>query len=500
MIVLFNPLSTTPGKQPLPLSLMSLAAVLEERGDEWTLVDGNVTADPAAEIIARLSGVPASRTPLLGVTVMPGPQVANAVKVCRRVKLALPHVPIVWGGYFPTQHARTVLQAPYVDFVIRSQGERALPQLVDVLRSGGILNRVAGLSWRSTTPAADRPAAIVDNPVQPLASLDDLPDLPYHRVDMTRYLPANYLGRRTAAHNSSFGCPFACSFCAVVAMSNRRWIAQSPARIERTLRHLATRYGADAVQMHDMDFFISEARVAEFAERIADLGLAWWGLGRVDTLMQYSDATWTKMKRSGLKMVFSGAESGTDEALARMNKGGKAAASLTLQLARRMRDYGVVPEFSFVLGSPPDPLADVASTFEFIRQIKRINPATEIILYTYTPVPLDGRLYEAAQRQGFAFPQTLQEWASPKWEQLSMRRGDGIPWMNGEVRRRIRNFERVINAYYPTTTDLALGGWRRMALKMAGTLRYQLKWYGAPYELRALQRLIPYQRPETTGF
>ena len=44
--------------------------------------------------------------------------------------------------------------------------------------------------------------------------------------------------------------------------------------------------------MHDMDFFISEARVAEFAERIAPLGLKWWALGRVDTLMQYSDATW----------------------------------------------------------------------------------------------------------------------------------------------------------------------------------------------------------------
>ena len=27
MIVLFNPISTSPGKQPLPLSLMALAAV-----------------------------------------------------------------------------------------------------------------------------------------------------------------------------------------------------------------------------------------------------------------------------------------------------------------------------------------------------------------------------------------------------------------------------------------------------------------------------------------
>ena len=131
---------------------------------------------------------------------------------------------------------------------------------------------------------------------------------------MNRYNHKNYLGERTVAHNSSFGCPFACSFCAVVAMSNRRWLAQSPARIEKVLRHLAATYRVDAVQMHDMDFFISEARTAEFAARIADLGLRWWALGRVDTLMHYSDATWEAMAHSGLKMIFSGAESGTDAA------------------------------------------------------------------------------------------------------------------------------------------------------------------------------------------
>jgi hypothetical protein len=86
------------------------------------------------------------------------------------------------------------------------------------------------------------------------------------------------------------------------------------------------------------------------------------------------------------------------------------------------------------------------------------------------------------------------------WEQLSMRRGDNIPWIDGEVRRRIRNFERVINAYYPTTTDPRLTSWRRAALKAASGWRYALRWYGAPYELQAMQRLMRYQRPETTGF
>src|SRR5262245_17690557 len=46
MIVFYNPVSTTRGKQPLPVSLLSLAAVVDGR-EEWTLVDGNLVDDPA---------------------------------------------------------------------------------------------------------------------------------------------------------------------------------------------------------------------------------------------------------------------------------------------------------------------------------------------------------------------------------------------------------------------------------------------------------------------
>jgi radical SAM superfamily enzyme YgiQ (UPF0313 family) len=493
MIVLFNPLSTTPGKQPLPISVLSLAAVLEGR-QPWALVDGNVTADPASEIVARLSSAPQSQTTLLGVTVMPGPQLKQAVDVCRSVRRTLPHVRIVWGGYFPTQHSDTVLASPLVDFVIRSQGEEPLLALVDAVASGRVPDSVPGLSWK---PAGGH---IVHNRTAAMTPLDDLPDLPYERVDMHRYIHPTYLGRRTVAHNSSFGCPFACSFCAVVAMTNRRWLAQSPARMEGVLRRLVDRYAVDAVQMHDMDFFISEGRVAEFAGRIAPLGLAWWGLGRIDTLMQYSDATWQAMARSGLKMVFSGAESASDATLASMNKGGKASARLAIELAKRMKDYGVVPEFSFVLGTPPDPIGDMERTFEFIRTIKRVNPATEVILYTYTPVPMDGTLYAEASRLGFAFPNTLEEWASDEWRQLMLRRGDGIPWLDPAVRGQVRNFERVLNAFYPTVTDQRLTPVRRTLLRALSSWRYALKVYSAPFELRALHRLIHYQRPETTGF
>jgi anaerobic magnesium-protoporphyrin IX monomethyl ester cyclase len=491
MIVLYNPRSTTPGKQPLPLSVLSLAAVIEGR-EAWALVDGNVTDDPAGEILAHLERDVGPA--MLAVTVMPGPQLSAAVPVCRSVKHVRPDVPIVWGGYFPSQHADVVLAAPYVDFVVRSQGEGPFLQLLDTLQRGGPFADIGSLSWR--TPEG----RVVNNPAAPLMPVEDLPDPPYAQVPMEHYLHKTYLGTRTIAYNSSFGCPFSCSFCAVVGMARRRWLAQSPARMSGTLARLAAEYRIDAVQMHDMDFFISEDRVREFAERIAPLGLRWWGLGRVDTLMHYRDATWQAMARSGLKMVFSGAESPSAAVLAAMNKGGRSSGTLPLELAARMRTYGVVPEFSFVLGSPPDPEADLARTFEFIRRIKHSNPATEVVLYTYTPVPTDSALYAAAERLGFRFPATLEEWASERWRKTMLRRGDGIPWLDPEVRTRVRNFERVLNAFYPTVTDCRLTGARRALLRAASAWRYALRVYSAPYELRALHRLMRYQRPETTGF
>jgi anaerobic magnesium-protoporphyrin IX monomethyl ester cyclase len=81
-----------------------------------------------------------------------------------------------------------------------------------------------------------------------------------------------------------------------------------------------------------------------------------------------------------------------------------------------------------------------------------------------------------------------------------MRRGDGIPWLDGSIRRQVRNFERVLNAFYPTVTDRRMTALRRVVLKGASAWRYALKVYSVPVELRALQRVMRYQRPETTGF
>jgi radical SAM superfamily enzyme YgiQ (UPF0313 family) len=489
-VLLYNPISTSKGKQRLPLSLLSVAAVIAaDYGVEF--IDGNLIDDPASFIIERAT---ATDSKLLAVTVMPGPQLRQAVPVCKQVKAALPDLTILWGGYFPTQHHEVILRSDYVDYVIQGQGEAPFRAFVDRLHQGGSLEDIPSLAYPKN-------GTVIVNPRAPNVPMDSLPWMPYDRLDVSRYVGRSYLGARVLNHNTSFGCPFACNFCAVVALSNRRWLPESARRVADIVTHLQDRWQIDGLEFHDMDFFVREDRTAEFAERMTGKGISWWGLGRVDTLMSYSDDTWQKMKRSGAKMIFMGAESGSDETLKRMNKGGKSSAQMTLALVERMKYYGIVPELSFVMGNPPDPREDIETTIQFIRRIKQINPATELVLYIYTPVPQEGSiLLDEAQKLGFRFPETLDEWASPEWARFSMRRDPGTPWFRDRVRSRVRNFESVINAYYPTVTDLRLQGQWRRALRALSGWRYRLEYYDWPYELKALQRLIHYRRPETTGF
>lgn len=489
-ILMYNPLSTSPGKQRLPMSLLSVAAMLGDDYD-FELIDGNLIDDPTNHITER---VQATGSQLLAVTVMPGPQLRQAVEVCKQVKQALPDLTIIWGGYFASHHYRTCLNSNFVDCVVVGQGEVAFRQFVDTFYSGGDMHDVPSLAYCDD-------GELVINPKAPIAPLDNLPRYPYHKIDVEPYLGSSYLGKRVVSHHTSWGCPFACNFCAIVPLANRRWSAESPERVADILQYLKDQYQIDGVEFHDMDFFVKEQRAIDIAERMIGMNLNWWALGRVDTMMTYADSTYELLAKSGLKMVFMGAESGDDETLKLMNKGGNSGAAQTLAIVERMKQFGIVPELSFVLGTPPDPVASIENSITFIRQVKAINPATEIILYMYTPVAeFDSPLMQEAQAEGFSFPRTLEGWASDEWAEKSLRRNPGTPWAVDPIRNKVRNFEAVINAYYPTVTDMRLKGAMRTLLKTISGWRYRLEFYAAPYELKLLQKLIRYRRPETTGF
>jgi radical SAM superfamily enzyme YgiQ (UPF0313 family) len=483
VIVLFNPAATKPRNRRLPLSVLALAAVLEGR-EEYEIVDGNLEADPTSILLQLIDRHPIE---MLGVSVMPGPQMVAAIEASREIRRLRPEVPIVWGGYFPAIYPDATLNAKYVDFAVRGQGEDTLLELIDARRGNRSLENILGLSYK------DIFALHRHNPERPMKGPDAFPWSPFHRVPVQKYLRPSFFGKRTAVHHASIGCPFRCSFCGVHAAYGTRELMETPARTADILGHLATEYGADSVQFYDMNFFMREDHARELAEQLVPLRLRWWCEARVDVMARYSDATLAALRRAGCTMIFFGAESGSDWALKEMQKG--ITTEQTLQVASRMRHFGIIPEFSFVIGNPQDPERDTRETLGFIRKIKRLDPRSEIIIYHYTPVPQRGAMYGNIDGQ-IAFPSTPEEWATRRWMDFTLRIDPNTPWLERKTKLLIENFEVVISSRWPTVQDIRAPKWSRALLKMLSAWRYAWHVYRSPKELRWAQHFIDLRKPK----
>src|SRR5580765_5389302 len=175
MIALLNPANAR-WKYRFPLSIMYLGAVLEGKYP-YEIVDQNLEKN-ALERLDRLART--REIKYLGVTVMPGPQLFEAIPISKYLKEKYPDLKIIWGGYFASLHAATVLQSGYVDYVIRGQGERVFLELIDVLEgnSSKVLRDLPGLSFRE--------GKLVQNPQGVPADPNLLPPLPYDRIDGQR--------------------------------------------------------------------------------------------------------------------------------------------------------------------------------------------------------------------------------------------------------------------------------------------------------------------------
>jgi anaerobic magnesium-protoporphyrin IX monomethyl ester cyclase len=483
MIIILHPRATKPKNRRFPLAALAIAAVLEGK-EEYVIVDGNADSHPdrALDRIMRESGAE-----LLAVSVMPGPQMAAAVPLCQEFRRKYPHVPVVWGGYFPSLYPGTTLNTAYVDFAIRGQGEDTFLELLAALRGKRKFAGIRGLSYK------DDFGLHAHNAERPLKSLDEFPWPPYHRLENPEnYILPTFLGRRTAVHHASIGCPFRCKFCGVVPVHEGRQKVEGPARTAAILAHLQREYQIDAVQFYDNNFFLSEAHAREQAELIAPLGLRWWAEGRVDAMLRYSDDTMRALRNSGATMIFFGAESGSDKVLAEMNK--RITSAQTLELAARIRQFGIVPEFSFVFGNPADPAGDTRDTIQFIRHIKKLNPDAEIIVQHYIPTPNPDGMYGKVDGK-IEFPKTPDEWASERWYNFTVRHDPHLPWLPDAVKQRIDNFELVINSRWPTIQDIHLPRWGRNMLRSLSLWRYALGVYQFPFELQLAQRLVSLRKP-----
>lgn len=485
MIILLHPRSTRPKNRRFPLSVLALAATLEGNED-YEIVDGNADPDPAATL-DRI--VREHQVEMLAVSVMPGPQMLAAIPLCRQFRAKHPAVPIVWGGYFAGLYPDAALNAPYVDYVVRGQGELTFAELRSALRDRASLSNIDGLSYREAF------GLHCHNRDRAVRSPGEFPWMPYHRLrEPERYIAHTFLGRRTAVHQASFGCPFRCKFCGVVPMSGARQKGESPERTAAVLAHLQREYGIDSIQFYDNNFFLREDDAAELARRIAPLRLHWWCEARIDIVLRYSDETLRELRRAGCKMIFFGAESGSDRVLKEMGK--QLTAAQTFDLAGRLRAVGIVPEFSFVVGNPEDPEGDTRETMRFIRRIKRVNPQSEIIVQHYIPTPHPDGMYGGVDGQ-LDFPRTPEEWATERWYNFTVRKDPKLPWLPRRTKRTIDGFETVLNCRWPTKQDIRLPNWGRGLLKTLSAWRYAAGFYEWPFELELAQKLIRLRQPRT---
>jgi radical SAM superfamily enzyme YgiQ (UPF0313 family) len=483
MIILFHPRATRPKNRRFPLAILSIAAVLEGIED-YVIVDGNLDPHPD-RTIERI--VAEHQVELLAVSVMPGPQMVAAMRLCRDFRAKYGSIPVVWGGYFPSLYTDATLNAPYIDFAVAGQGEETIAELISALRGSRNFAGIQGLSYK------DAFGLHVHNARRALRSPNDFPELPYHRLQsVEKYLLPTFLGRRTAVHHASIGCPFRCRFCGVVPIFDGRQKVENAERTASVLARLQQTYGIDAVQFYDNNFFLNESHAVDQAERLMPLSLRWWSEGRIDTMLRYSDETLRAIRRAGSIMIFFGAESGSDRTLAAMNK--RITTDQTLELAARIRKFDIIPEFSFVVGNPEDPDRDTRETIQFIRRIKRVNQAAEIIVQHYIPTPHPDGMYGKVEDE-IQFPSTPEEWATDRWLNFTIRNNPRLPWLPGRVKRRIDNFELVINSRWPTVQDIHLPGWGRVMLKSLSSWRYALGFYGAPLELQWAQKLAALRKP-----
>ena len=498
-VLLVNPTITARSNARFPLALLNLAASIDQVGNS-RIIDGNIDRDVVGQTLRALEQ---GNFDAVGISVMGGPQIEPSIAVSKGIRDRYPALPIIWGGYFPTLHTDAAMAARYVDYAIRGQGDESFPELIQALSgpaSPDALGRIRGLSWRHG-------GAVVHNPNRPFSPGDPNLVLPYDKLgDPRRYLGRTFLGRRTAVHQAALGCRFRCTFCGVAAMFGGATALPPAERLERELNYLKYTLGADSILFFDHNFFDREADMIPMLTVMAKLQMPWWCYARSDALLKLSESTWKLVRKSRLRMAYIGAESPSGQLLKDMRKGTRP--DQTLEVAELCRRNGVIPELSFMVAPPQDTEAETERTFEFIRELKRINPQSEIIVYIYTPLPQYSRHENDRGRRAAAplldvngepviFPRTPEEWMQPRWVDYACHAD--APWLTDRLRRRIQDFVTVLRCRYPTVQDLGSPDWAKRSLSTLAGWRYGQRRYDRPWELNLAKKLVRLRMPQVSG-
>lgn len=461
-IVLYNPRAVF---YTMPLALVALASGLDRERYEVMIVDGRLERDPVRRVVEAATGATC-----LGVSVLTGAPIRDALAVSRAVKAQDSRCTVVWGGWHPSLFAADCLVEPSVDVAVLGQGERTFADVVSRLSAGESVAGVPGTVARCHGES-------IAGPPQAMADLNTLPRHDYGLIPVERYFRLKH--KRQVDYVSSQGCRFRCAFCADPAVYERGWTGLAPERIASEVGFLRRQYAAEEVAFQDETFFTHPARVERLADELCRraVGVTWTATLRADQACRMGEPLLAMAVRSGLRRVMVGVESGDQSTLDRLRKDMRLAQVIeTAEMCAR-HDLGAI--FNFIVGFPGEPDASVEATLGLAKRLRRMHPRFETPIFYYRPYP-GNSLAAQAERDGYAFPKGLDAWADFDYV------GGRGPWVSAERWRHVERFKFYTrHAWQP-------GAWR-WPIRAASQWRCNRDWYHFPVE-KVLAELV--RRPE----
>jgi len=446
----------------MPLALVALASALDRKRVDVVIIDGRLEADPVRAVVAAAKGALC-----VGMSVLTGAPIHDALAVSRAVKAADPMCPIVWGGWHPSLFAAECLAEPSVDIVVSGQGEDAFSDIVDRLIDGPQMTPMAQIREMAQSPVS-----------RPLKDLNLFPAHDYSLIPVERYFALK--GARQIDYISSQGCRFRCAFCADPAVFARGWTGLAPERVAEEAALLRDRYGMEDLAFQDETFFTSAPRIDALAEEFLkrDLGISWTATLRADQACRLGDDLFAKTVRSGLRRVMVGVESGSQEMLDRLQKDMKLEQVRTT--AEMCTRHGVSAIFNFIVGFPGESEQSMQATLALAKLLRRSNAEFETPIFYYRPYP-GNPMAELSAACGYVFPRGLEEWADFDYV------GGRGPWITPSQWKNIERFK------FYTRHAWKPGAWR-WPLRATAQLRCRHDWYALPVEKLIVDLVRPPQQ------
>ena len=368
----------------LPLGIAYIASVLEKSGLPIDIIDMNVHRMDLTglkdELIKRDANI-------VGIT-STTPQIRLSWEIAKLAKQINPNCKVVLGGVHPTSLPEESLSTPYVDFVVRGEGEVTFLDLIRALGGNGNLKNVKGLSFETG-------GKITHNPSRPfIGNLDSISFPARHLFPFPEAYRSPMLERKLFADIiTSRGCPGSCIFCNKSIFGNT-FRARSPENVVDEIELLVGEYGVGEIHIADDTFTFDIERAMRICDLIIErnLDIAWScsnGI-RVDCVNR---ELLTKMKEAGCYRVSFGVESGSDEVLRRIGK------RITLQQARSAceiaNDVGLTTIAFYMLGNYGENRETMEKTIAFAKSLN-----TDYAQFTIaTPFP-GTALYKLVEKHG----------------------------------------------------------------------------------------------------